>query len=62
MLDKVLEINDTEMKFDSFEETATWFKKIINLCRQMNYFTVSGWNSSIIIRELDKMLKDISEI
>jgi len=61
MLEKVLEINDTEMKFDSFEETATWFKKIINLCRQMNYSQFRSEQFNNYQRELDKMLKDISE-
>ena len=48
MLDKVLEINDTEMKFSTFEETATWFKKIINICRQMNYSNLIQNNSGIM--------------
>jgi len=62
MLDKVLEINDTEMKFGSFEETAVWFKKIINLCRQMNYSLFESEQFNNYQKELDKMLKDISEI
>jgi V/A-type H+-transporting ATPase subunit A len=62
MLDKVLEINDTEMKFGSFEETAVWFKKVINICRQMNYSQFESEQFNNYQKELDKMLKDISEI
>ena len=62
MLDKVLEINDTEMKFSSFEETASWFKKVINLYKQMNYSPFESEKFNSYQKELDKMLKDISEI
>ncbi len=62
MLDKVLEINDTEMKFGSFEETSIWFKKVINICRQMNYSQFESEQFNNYQKELDKMLKDISEI
>jgi V/A-type H+-transporting ATPase subunit A len=37
MLDKVLEICDTTFGFDNFEEVITFFKKIINFLKQMNY-------------------------
>ena len=37
MMKKVLEVNNTPFKFDSFEEVNPFFKKIINLFKQMNY-------------------------
>jgi len=37
MLDKVLEIYNTEFTFDSFEEVNPYFKNIINQLKQMNY-------------------------
>jgi len=37
MLEKVIEICHKEFSFDSFEEVAPYFKKIINHLKQMNY-------------------------
>jgi V/A-type H+-transporting ATPase subunit A len=37
MVDLVLEICDAEYRFDGFEEVGGWFRKLINLMRQMNY-------------------------
>jgi len=37
MLDKVLDIYNTEFQFDSFEEVNPYFKNVINEFKQMNY-------------------------
>ena len=37
MLDLVLGICDRSFKFKDFEECTTYFKGLINTCRQMNY-------------------------
>ncbi|MBN1986376.1 MAG: V-type ATP synthase subunit A [Prolixibacteraceae bacterium] len=37
MMDKVLEVYHTDFKFESFEEVNPYFKKIINIFKQMNY-------------------------
>lgn len=37
MMNKVLEIYKTQFNFDSFEEVNTYYKKIINVFKQMNY-------------------------
>ena len=37
MLDLVLGICDRSFKFDNFEQCTTYFKGLINICRQMNY-------------------------
>ncbi len=37
MLDKVLGINDTKFKFESFEDVNHYFRRIINALKQMNY-------------------------
>lgn len=37
MLNKVMEICDTEFNFDSFEQTAPYFKGLINKMKQMNF-------------------------
>lgn len=37
MLEKVLEIYKTDFEFDSFEDVAQYFKRMINELKQMNY-------------------------
>lgn len=37
MLNMVLEICNTQLEFDSFEEVNPYFKRIINTLKQMNY-------------------------
>lgn len=37
MLEKVMEIADMNFKFDGFEQCSTYYKRIINTLRQMNY-------------------------
>jgi V/A-type H+-transporting ATPase subunit A len=37
MLELVLKINQTEFQFDSFEEISSYFKRIINQLKQLNY-------------------------
>lgn len=60
MLDKILEVIDTEMKFESFEKVATWFKKLINLFKQMNYSSFKSDEFNNYLKEIDQMLKEIS--
>ena len=36
-LNMVIDICHTEFKFDTFIEVMDYFKKMINLCKQMNY-------------------------
>ena len=37
MLKKVINVTRSEFKFEGFEEVATYFKRLINVFRQMNY-------------------------
>lgn len=59
MLNKVLEINDLEMTFNTFEEVASWFKKVINLLRQMNYSSFKSKEFNTYLEEVDQMLTEI---
>jgi V/A-type H+-transporting ATPase subunit A len=61
MLDKVLAINDLELKFNTFEEAASWFKKIINLLRQVNYSKYEEKEFYSYLKEVDLMLKEITK-
>ena len=37
MLDRVVNICRSEFKFENFLEVMEYFKKMINICKQMNY-------------------------
>ena len=56
MLDLILEICDKEFHFDNFEQCMTFFKNIINLCRQMNY---SEFQSEAFNNYLAELKKEI---
>ena len=56
MLDKVLEINDTNLGFDSFEEVNLYFKKIINLFKQMNYSEFKSDNFINYEKEIETLI------
>ncbi len=55
MMDKVLEVYNTSFEFESFEEVNPYFKKIINVFKQMNY---SEFQSD----DFKKYEKELSEI
>ncbi len=62
MLNKVLEINDTSLKFNTFEEVSSFFKKIINLLRQMNYSVFESNEFYKYQTELEQELKELAEL
>jgi V/A-type H+-transporting ATPase subunit A len=37
MMDLVLEVCHTNFGFEHFEEVYSYFKRVINVCKQMNY-------------------------
>ncbi|MDZ7740173.1 MAG: V-type ATP synthase subunit A [Bacteroidales bacterium] len=55
MLEKVLGLVDTRFEFSKFEEVALYFRKMINMLKQMNY---SAWESDQF-REYEKQLESI---
>lgn len=57
MLNLVLEICNTEYKFESFLHVPDYFKKIINICKQMNY---SEFNSDQFVK-YEKELRALIE-
>ena len=52
MLDKVLEICRQNREFENFEECSSFYKKVINVMRQMNY---SKWKSEEFNQYLEKL-------
>jgi len=61
MLNKLMEIGETAFNFDEFEEVATFFKKIINVLKQMNYSPFSSAQFKKHEKELDELLKENKE-
>ena len=57
MLDLVLGICDRSFKFDNFEECTTYFKGLINICRQMNYSEFKSENFEKYLGQLKEELK-----
>jgi Archaeal/vacuolar-type H+-ATPase subunit A len=56
MLDLLIDICDRTFKFDDFEACTTFFKNIINICRQMNY---SEYKSDKFNNYLEQLRKEI---
>ena len=55
ILNMVIEICHTEFEFDNFNEVMDYFKKMINICKQMNY-------SKFKSEEYDKFYKQLQEL
>jgi V/A-type H+/Na+-transporting ATPase subunit A len=58
MLEKVLEICHKEFSFDSFEEVAPFFKKVINQLKQMNYATFESEDFGKNTKKLKSILQE----
>jgi V/A-type H+/Na+-transporting ATPase subunit A len=58
MLEKVLSICDSEFDFQDFEEVSSFFKKAINLLKQMNYSRFESDEFDNYEKELDAFLTE----
>lgn len=58
MVNKVLGICDSKFHFDGFEEIGNYFKKAINLMRQMNYLEFQSDKFNGLEKELDALLAE----
>jgi len=58
MLEKVLRIARADLEFSSFEEVATYFRRMINLMKQMNYAEFESEPFRGYEKELDEILKE----
>lgn len=58
MLEKVLSICDSEFDFQDFEEVSAFFKKTINLLKQMNYSQFESDEFANYEKELDAFLTE----
>ena len=58
MLDRVVNICRAEFKFDTFLDVMDYFKKMINICKQMNYSEYQSEAFKQHNAELDELLKE----
>jgi V/A-type H+-transporting ATPase subunit A len=58
MLEKVLNINKTLFSFEHFEEVNPYFKKIINVLKQMNYSEFESEQFKKFEKELEEILNE----
>ncbi len=58
IVNRVIDICHSEFKFDSFLEVTDYFKKVINLCKQMNYSEYKSENYNKYEAELEKLLAE----
>lgn len=56
MLKKVLEVCDTKVTFDHFEECSAYYKSIINIMRQMNYSEYKSADFNKYLEQLNKII------
>ncbi len=58
MMEKVLEVNDKNFSFDSFEEVNPYFKEVINIFKQMNYQKFKSDKFKELEQKLEVLLKE----
>ncbi len=56
MLKKVLEVCDTPVEFEDFEECGAYYKGVINVMRQMNYSEYKSADFNKYLEQLNKMI------
>ncbi|MCL2413274.1 MAG: V-type ATP synthase subunit A [Bacteroidales bacterium] len=58
MYNKILDICDMIFDFKDFEECATFYKRIINICKQMNYSEYQSKEYDRYVRELAELIEE----
>ena len=56
MLNKVLEVCDAPVEFESFEDCGAHYKNIINIMRQMNYSVFKSADFEKYLEQLNKAI------
>jgi V/A-type H+-transporting ATPase subunit A len=56
ILNIVTDICETDFHFDNFLEVTDYFKKMINLCKQMNYSQYKSEQYEDYVRQINDML------
>lgn len=58
MMNKVLEVSNTAFEFNNFEEVNPYFKRIINVFKQMNYSEFNSKQFKVFENELNEMIQE----
>jgi len=58
MMNKVLDVSDTHFFFENFEEVNPFFKKMINVFKQMNYSEFQSEQFKKFETQLEEIIKD----
>ena len=58
MLEKVIEVIETDFEFDDFNQVRDFFKKIINLFKQMNYCEFKSEKFDAYEQQLQEMIQE----
>ncbi len=58
ILDMVVDICRTEFEFENFNQVAEYFKKLINVCRQMNYSEFKSDKFNDYRRQLEELINN----
>ena len=58
LVNKVLSICNAKFSFEGFEEVSIYFKRVINLMRQMNYLEFSSEKFNELEKQLDALLAE----
>ena len=56
ILNLVMDICHTNFKFENFLEVTDFFKKVINLCKQMNYSEYKSDKFNDYIKQLNELI------
>jgi V/A-type H+-transporting ATPase subunit A len=57
MLDLVISICNIDFIFEDFNEVGAYFRKLINICKQMNYSRFEDENFNSALKQLEKELE-----
>ena len=57
ILDMIIDICNTDFEFDDFNKVADYFKKVIDICRQMNYAEFKSEQFDNYRTQLDELLQ-----
>ena len=58
ILDLVTAICEKEYEFDTFQDVVDYFKRLINVCKQMNYSTYQSEQYNEYVAQIKDMIKD----
>lgn len=58
LLNQVLDVVDSEFRFDDFSEVANYFKRIINVFKQINYSVYEGDDYNKYVSELNSIISE----